>query len=75
MEQAEYEKDFEPKDLARLRWQLERAQTVISVPPAAEEEPADPDRDFREFLWQFSFLRKTFISLRVLEKKSTSKER
>ena len=46
MEQAEYEKDFEPKDLARLRWQLERAQTVISVPPAAEEEPADPDRDF-----------------------------
>jgi hypothetical protein len=46
MEQAEYEKDFEPKDLARLRWQLERAQTVISVPPAAEKEPTDPDRDF-----------------------------
>ena len=40
MEQAVYEKDFEPKDLARLRWQLERAQTVITVPPAAEEEPA-----------------------------------
>lgn len=46
MEQAEYEKDFEPKDLARLRWQLERAQTVITVPPAAEEEPADPDREY-----------------------------
>ena len=46
MEQAEYEKDFEPKDLARLRWQLERAQTVITVPPAAEEEPAERDRDF-----------------------------
>ena len=46
MEQAEYEKDFEPKDLARLRWQLERAQTVVTVPPAAEEEPADPDREY-----------------------------
>ena len=46
LEQVEYEKDFEPKDLARLRWQLERAQVVISLPPAAEEEPEERSRDF-----------------------------
>lgn len=44
MEQAEYEKDFEPKDLARLRWQLERARAVITVPAETE----DRDARFRQ---------------------------
>ena len=46
MEQAEYEKGYETKDLARLRWQLERAQSVIFLPPAAEAEPEEKNRDF-----------------------------
>ena len=46
MEQAEYEKDFETKDLTRLRWQLERAQSVVFLPPAAEAEPEERNRDF-----------------------------
>lgn len=46
LEQAEYEKDFSPEDLARLHHQLERAETVFTA-PAAEEEPAEENRDFR----------------------------
>ena len=46
MEQAEYEKDFPPEDLARLRRQTERAETVFTA-PAAEEEPEGENRDFR----------------------------
>ena len=49
MEQAVYEKDFEPKDLARLRWQLERAQSVITIPAkAGEAEDKDRDALFRQ---------------------------
>ncbi len=49
MEQAVYEKDFEPKDLARLRWQLERAQSVITVSAeAGEAEEKDRDTLFRQ---------------------------
>lgn len=44
MEQAVYEKDFEPKELARLRWQLERAQSVITVSAEAGE-AGEIDRD------------------------------
>ena len=46
MEQAEYEKDFSPADLARFRHHLERAETVFTA-PAAEQEPEEDDRDFR----------------------------
>ena len=46
MELAEYEKDFGPEDLARMRHQAERAEAVFTA-PAAEAEPAEPDRDFR----------------------------
>ena len=46
MEQAEYEKDFSPEDLARMRRQTERAETVFTA-PAAEEEPEGENRDFR----------------------------
>ena len=46
MEQAEYEKDFPPEDLVRMRRQAERAETVFTA-PAAEEEPEAEDRDFR----------------------------
>ncbi len=46
MEQEEYEKDFLPEDLARMRRQAERAETVFSV-PATEKEPWEEDRDFR----------------------------
>ena len=46
MEQAEYEKDFSPEDLARIRRQTERAETVFTA-PAAEEEPEGENRDFR----------------------------
>ena len=49
MEQAVYEKDFEPKELARLRWQLERAQSVITIPAeAGEAEEKDRDALFRQ---------------------------
>ena len=49
MEQAAYEEDFEPKDLARLRWQLERAQSVITVPAeTGEAEEKDRDALFRQ---------------------------
>ena len=46
MEQAEYEKDFRPEDLVRMRRQAARAETVFTA-PAAEEEPAEENRDFR----------------------------
>ena len=45
MEQAEYEKDFAPEDLAKFRHQTERAERVYTV-MAAEAAPAEPDRDF-----------------------------
>ena len=34
MEQAEYEKDFPPEDLVRMRRQAERAETVFTAPAA-----------------------------------------
>ena len=46
MEPAEYEKDFGPEDLARMRHQTKLAEAVFTA-PAAEAEPAETDRDFR----------------------------
>ena len=46
MEQAEYEKDFPPEDLERMRRQVKRAESVFTA-PAAEAEPPEENRDFR----------------------------
>ncbi len=46
MDPEEYEKDFSPEDLKRMRHQAERAETVFTT-PAAEAEPAKESRDFR----------------------------
>ena len=45
LETAEYEKDFSPENLARMRRQAARAETVFTA-PAAEEGPEE-NRDFR----------------------------
>ena len=46
LEPADYETDFSPEDLVRLRRQTDRAETVFTV-PAAEEEPEEVSRRFR----------------------------